>query len=337
MPSSRSGRLMSRHASTNPPSSAADVGREGWPFHEGERAARRDRILKLLRRTDLKQAARYVLDRSRKWLRQRRHVHPIEGKRPVFVVGCNRSGTNMVCKAIGRSSRGWDFPERQSSVAFKAYYLRADSTIERLIRLTPARVVCFGSILDSQFTDHLLSRFDGARAIWIYRRYQDVANSCGHMQWGPQLKDLMRWVAHGQTERLGSRGKRIAPETVELFGRLYREDLSVEEGACLYWYLRNRLYFDLGLHQDPRVLLAQYEDAVVNTENVFRGIFGFVGLPFDPDVTDGIYASSVGRYPRPGIDPEIGRVCESLQAELDDRYVELRNRASSPDGPETRA
>ncbi len=303
---------------------SSGLGRGVQTFPEGERATRRDRVLKQLRRTDVKKVTRYVLERSRKWFRLWRTPHPIAGKHPVFVVGCNRSGTNMVCKALGRSPHGWDYPERQFSAAFNGYYLRADWIIEGLIRLTPAPIVSFGSILDSQFTDDLLYRFEGARAIWVYRRYWDVASSCAHMQWGSQLTDLARWVAHGQTERLGSRGKRIPAETVELFGRLYREDLTLEEGACLYWYLRNRLYFDLGLHTDPRVLLVQYEDAVLRKEKAFRRISDFLGLGFDPTIALDVYASSVGKYPWPGIDPAIERVCDALQAELDARFAQDR-------------
>jgi hypothetical protein len=322
---------MSDQAPKNLRRRTSGLGRGVRAFPEGERATRLDRVLKQLRHTDVKRLTRYVFERSGKWLRLLRTAHPIAEKRPVFVVGCNRSGTNMVCKAIGRSPHGWDYPERQFSVAFNGYYLRADWIIDRLIRSTPAPIVSFGSILDSQFTDDLLSRFEGARAIWIYRRYQDVASSCAHMQWGPQMRDFARWVAHGETARLGSRGERIARETIELFSHLYREDLSVEEGACLYWYMRNRLYFDLHLDTDPRVMLVQYEDAVLNRAEAFTRIYAFLGLPFDdPTITDGVYASSVGKYPWPEVDPAIERECDELQAKLDARYSGAGERPTLP-------
>ncbi len=306
------------------------VGRSFRTLPEGGRKMRRARVLEQLRRVSLAQIGRWALDRTRKLLQLLWTRHPTKQKRPVFVVGCNRSGTNMVCKAIGKSPHGWDYPEREFSPAFNAYYLRADRIIEWLIRLTPAPLVSFGCILDSQFTNDLLGRFDGSRAIWIYRRYQDVASSCAHMAWGPHLKDLVRWVARGEPERLGARGKRISPETVRLFGELYRDDLSTEEGACLYWYLRNRLYLDLHLDEDPRVLLVRYEDAVLDTERAFRRIFDFLGFPFDTQITRDVYASSVGKYPWPGIDPAIERVCDELQAELDARYAAVVERPTLP-------
>ena len=284
----------------------------------------RKRVFKRLRRINVKKLRR-GLERGGRWLRLRRTPHPTTEKLSVFIVGCNRSGTNMVCGAIGKSPHGWDYRHGGFSLAFNGYYLRADWIIEWLIRHTPAPIISFGSILDSQFTDDLLSRFEGARAIWVYRRYEDVANSCTRMQWGYHLKDFARWVARGELERLGARGERISANTVRLFGELFQEDLSIEEGACLYWYMRNQLYFDLNLHMDPRVLLVQYEDTVLNKENAFRRIFGFLGLPYDLAIIDGIFASSVGKHPWRGIDPAIQEVCHSLKAQLDAQYARTSN------------
>ena len=297
------------------------LGRAIQTFPDDGRTMRRKRVINRLKNFDVERAISRVLERRRKWRQLRRTPHPTTEKHPVFIVGCNRSGTNMVCGAIGRSPHGWAYQESEFSPAFNGYYLRADWIIEWLIRRTPAPIIAFGSILDSQFTADLLSRFDGARATWVYRRYEDVANSCARMQWGYHLKDLVRWVARGELEKLGARGKRISADMVQLFGELFREDLSNEDGACLYWYMRNQLYFELNLYMDPRVLIVQYEDSVLNKEQAFRRIFGFLGFPFDPAIIDSIFASSVGKHSRPDIAPAIQEVCDSLQARLNAHYA----------------
>lgn len=302
-----------------------EMGRARQAFHDGERAMLRKRVFKRLRQINLEKLIRSRLKRGHKWLRLRRTPNPSTEKHPVFIVGCNRSGTNMVCGAIGNSPHGWDYRESDFSIAFRGYYLRRDGIIEWLIRRTPAPIISFGCILDSQFTDDLLSRFDGARAIWVYRSYEDVANSCARMQWGHHLKDFARWVARGEIERLGARGKRISTDTIKLFAELFREDLSKEESACLYWYMRNQLYFDLNLHKDPHVLIVQYEDTVLNKDKAFRRIFSFLGFPFDHAIIDGIFASSVGKYPLPGIDPAIREVCSTLKTRLDEHYTKTEN------------
>lgn len=301
--------------------SSLGMGRAIRTFPDDGHYMRKKRIINRLKNYDVERAIRRGLERSRKWQQLRRTQHPTKEKLPLFIVGCNRSGTNMVCGAIGNSPHGLDFKESEFSIAFNAYYLRSDSIIEWLIRRTPAPIISFGSILDSQFTDDLLTRFDGAKAIWVYRRYQDVANSAARKKWGDHLKNLARWVSRGELDRLGSRGKRISADTVRLFGELYREDLSREESACLYWYLRNQLYFDLNLHADPRVLIVQYEDTVLNPEKAFRRVFDFLGFPYDPAIIDDVFASSVGKHQFPGIDPAIQKVNDALKARLDAQYA----------------
>lgn len=298
-------------------------GRSQAVFHEGERTMLWKRFFRRIRRIDVKKLMRRGLERQHKWLQLQLHRRPFPAtkKVPVFIIGCNRSGTNMVCKAIGKHPYGWDYWESDFSLAFNGYYLREDWIIELLIRHTPAPIISFGCILNSQTADELLSRFEGARAIWVYRQYVDVANSCARMQWGYHLKDLVRWVARGELERLGARGKRISTGTVRLFSRLFREDLSNIDSACLYWYMRNQLYFDLDLHQDPRVVIVQYEDAVQNKENAFRRIFNHLGFSFDPAAIGDIFASSVGKHPKPSIDPAIQEVCEGLKTRLDQHYA----------------
>ena len=304
------------------------MGRAQRTYHDGERAMLRKRFFKRLRSINAAKL-RHGLESGRKWMRLRRMRNPAMQNLAVFVVGCNRSGTNMVCKAIGKSPLGWDYRESAFSIAFSSYYLRADWIIDGLIRQTPAPIISFGSILDSQFTDDLLARFEGAKAIWVYRRYEDVANSCARMQWGHHLKDYARWVARGELERFGARGRRISDNTVRLFGELYHEGLSDEEAACLYWYMRNRLYFDLNLQTDPRVLIVNYEDTVLSKDRAFRRILGFLGFPYDPAIIDGIFANSVGKHSWSGVDPAIQEVCDSLNAQLDTQYARTKGRTPS--------
>jgi hypothetical protein len=298
------------------------VGRKIQTLPDDGRSMRRKRIIKRLRNLDVEKVLSKRLNQFRKWWQLYRTPHPTKKKLPVFIHGCNRSGTNMICGAIGKSPHGWDYKESEFSLAFNAYYLRADWVIEKLIQLTPAPIVSFGSILDSQFACDLLDRFEGAKAIWIYRRYEDVANSCARMQWGYHLKNLVGWVARGELEKLGARGNHISDDTIQLFGKLMREDLSNEDIACLYWYMRNQLYYDLNLYRDPRVMIVQYEDAVLNKEEVFRRIFSFFGFAYDPHVVDDIFASSVGKHPQPIIDPEIRKICDALQTRLDTSYAQ---------------
>jgi hypothetical protein len=268
---------------------------------------------------------RQLYKRLQGWFLRWRTPHPISKKFPVFIVGSNRSGTQMVCGAIGKSLHGWDYQENEANIAFKDFQLRADWIIKSLIRFSPAPIISFGNILDSQFADQLLSRFEGSKAIWVYRRYEDAANSSVH-KWNNHFKDdIIRWVALGELGKLGARGNRISSSTENQIRNLYREDISNEDGACLYWFMRNRLYFDLNLHNDPRVLIVQYEHTVFNKEEAFQRIFDFLGCPYDPAIIDGIFASSVAKHKWPGIDPLIQELCDDLKAQLDLQFERTLN------------
>ena len=293
------------------------------PWGEAERAVRRRRILKSLKGMTgekLVYRTQSSLERGRKWLRVRLTAHTAIEKSPVFIFGSNRSGTQMVCEAVGRSPHSWDYRESEFSPAFNSYYLRADWLIKWLIRLSPAPIVCFGSILDSQSADDILERFNGAMALWVYRRFEDAANSSVR-NWD-HMNDLIRLVAQGEPERLGARGNRISADTIRLFSELFHDDLSSESGACLYWYMRNQIFFDLDLDKDPRVLLVQYEDTVLNKERSFRRISDFLGIPYDPAIISDVFASSVGKHSWPGVEQRVQEVCEDLKTRLDARYAE---------------
>ena len=140
--------------------------------------------------------------------------------------------------------------------------------------------------------------------------------------WGARndVKDWVRWVASGELEKLGAQGKRVSGKTEQLLGELFREELPTVDCACLYWYMRNQLYFDLELDKDPRVLIAKYEDAVLSGEQAFRRIFDFLDFPYDPEIIKDVFASSVGKDVWPGIDPRIQQLCDALTTRLDERY-----------------
>lgn len=254
--------------------------------------------------------------RLRRWLWQRRHLDRRAPRRPVFVVGYGRSGTNMVMWTLERSPEVWPYHEHWWSPAFRDYRLRSTATIERLIRRSPSPIVVFKPICDSHLTDRLLERHSGSRAIWIYRRFQDAASSTVR-NWGGHQLDIMRWIVDGDTDWLGWRGERLPSDLVELAHALFRDDMSWEEAAAFTWLVRNRFFFDLGLDRDPRVLLVRYEDLVGSDEEPFRRLFEFVGVPLSPTFLDHVFSESVGKHAFPPIHPELERRCRALLERLD--------------------
>jgi hypothetical protein len=253
--------------------------------------------------------------RAGKYLRQRRQLDAGRERRALFVVGCQRSGTNMLLEVLDRSSSIWVYEEGWRP-AFVGYRLAAPDVVERLIRRSPAPLVAFKPICDSHLTDRLLHLHPGSKAVWIYRRYPDVANSAIR-NWGDHQRDVVRWICAGDWARLDWRGERLSPATVDSFRHLARGDISPAEGAALFWYLRNHFYFELGLESDRRVLLVRYEDLVAQPAQHFARISEFIDSPLEPRAFAPVFPSSVNKEPCPEIDPEIRSLCDGLLARLD--------------------
>ena len=241
--------------------------------------------------------------------------HGRGAKRVAFVLGCQRSGTNMLIWALGRSDSIWVY-EEGSRPAFLGYRLAPQETLVRLVRRAPAPLVVFKPICDSHLADEILDGLPGSRALWIYRRYPDVVNSALRT-WGDHQRNVMQWIAEGDWERLDWRGERLTRENQELVRRLAREGLDSHDGAALFWYLRNQFLFELGLDRDPRILLLRYEDLVEDPHRGFGRIAGFLDTVLEPRTYQQVFRSSVGREPPHSFGSEVRALCDGLLERLD--------------------
>lgn len=266
--------------------------------------------------------------RLRRYVWQRRHLDPSLPKRPIFLVGCQRSGTNMFHRVVGSSKMALVYNE-DARRAFKNYRLREARTIERLIERCPAPVVFFKPLCDSQWVDQILDTHPGSKAIWMYRHYPDVVNSMIRM-WGNHQRDTIRHIVEGAWETLGWRGERLSPQNLERIRSLYREDLTDHEGGILVWYLRNSFFFELDLQQDARVVTVKYDDLVRDPGGLFPPIFEFMGAPFEAGFTKGVSTQSIRREPAPEISPDIRQLADEMMSRLDAAHAARRLMAGRP-------
>ena len=232
---------------------------------------------------------------------------------PLFVVGCQRSGTTMLLEVLERSLDTRVFHE-QDRQAFAHWRLRPAADRGPLLTGARCRWVVFKPLQDSQHCDHMLEESPGARLLWVVRRYQDVVRSWT-AKWGDGLHDALRSLArdeacdHWMAERMpADRRQRVA--------ELFHDDLSIPSNAALRWVLRNEIYFDRGLErQGENVSTVHYEDLVGDPVTTFGGIFEDLGLEFDRRLVDHV---SPRRVPAPSveIDPRIREHCEELTSRL---------------------
>jgi hypothetical protein len=248
--------------------------------------------------------------RKQLWL----HWHHRAGQKvPIFLVGCGRSGTNMISDRLGRS---WEIElyNEDHPAAFDNYYLKDLATIETLVQENHANAVLFKPIRDTYQTNLLLSHFANAKAIFVIRHYDDVINSAmkkfGVIHWMSQVKG---WLADDFAEFSASPPSDASKDFIR---SRYNDGLNPESGAALFWWFRNHLFFDLGLDQNENVRLVQYEAVVSEAQKELSSLCEFLEIKFQPSMVENVRTSSVRRDSRPLLDAQIRQDCEELWCRL---------------------
>lgn len=232
-----------------------------------------------------------------------------------FVFGCQRSGTKMVMRVLERSPLTRIFHENDLS-AFDEFELRSVRTIRSLVRITPAPVQVFKPICDSQRARELLSEFPEARGVWVVRDPADVANSAME-KWGAHQREVIGCLVRGELDTWGWRTAQVPDEVVDALRSVWRDDLSDGEGALLWWYLRNALFFAQALEDHERMLVVRYEALVSAPERAFEPLFDHLDVPWAPEHVDRVRSSSIGKRPPPDASPEILALCRALVERFD--------------------
>jgi hypothetical protein len=234
---------------------------------------------------------------------------------PVYVVGLQRSGTNMVLRGLDCAPELEVHNESDRRV-FRRYQLRSDRTVVETIRRSRHSFVLFKPLCDSDRVGDLLA-LRGVRpgkAIWIYRDVDDRTRS-SIAKFGDSGLEAVRRIIAGSGEGIWQ-GRRLDPDTLCQLQGFRSDTLTRETAAALLWYARNSLYFSLALDMRPDVFLLCYDRFVTDPETVGRELCGFLGLPWRPE----LFAHVQRRHPvsRPlSIDPAARGLCDSLRARLD--------------------
>jgi hypothetical protein len=262
-------------------------------------------------------------------------VFILNHKIPVFIVGCQRSGTT-ICQNIFLESRQVQvFKESNKQAMTDDYRLRPDEEIRSLITQSRHRVLLFKPLNDSQLADRVLERFEHARLIWIYRGFADTVNSAV-AKWSSTQKDMMQSIGdalletgslQGALDRFdrlddkpncGIYAERMAVETVAKLIEWTRVAMTDHTGAAILWYIRNRIFFDLRLDRDPRAMLVRYEDLVRSPEAQIERMCRFMEMKYSSRLTKKVLGSSINEASVPDLPATVLYACEGLTRQLDD-------------------
>jgi hypothetical protein len=255
--------------------------------------------------------------RKRRW----RRAHSVAPNAvPVFVVGVQRSGTNMLVRGLERSPEV-EVRNENDGEAFDRFQLRSDPVVRRIVERSGHRYVLFKPLCDSHRIADILDALgtpSPGRAIWAYRDVRGRVRSAVQ-KFGPANLDALRRIASGAGEGMWQSGG-LGPEKLELIRGFDYERMSPESASALFWYLRNSLFFDLGLDRRDDIILASYHAMVGEPERAMRALCGALGFAYQPALIAHIDARSTRVAPSLDLDSRIATLCDDLEERLDSLY-----------------
>ncbi len=101
----------------------------------------------------------------------------------------------------------------------------------------------------------------------------------------------------------------------------FSEEMNPYDAAVLFWYSRNRLFFDLGLETNPNIIMCKYEHLIAEPGKVFRRIYQQLGQTFPGEkITAEIDATALRKGKAIEISPAINDLARELLDRLDEVY-----------------
>lgn len=235
---------------------------------------------------------------------------------PVYVVGLQRSGTNMLM-------RGFDIApytevrNENDRVLFDRFRLRSDDVLREVVGSSRHRVVLIKPLCDTQDVARLLDLpgLAPGRAIWVVRDVDARARS-EVSKFGTSNLEALRTIKAGQGHRIWQ-GAELPPGGQDLIRSFDLDVLSTESAAALFWYLRNSLFYSLGLDRRDDVLLSSYDAFVADPDTAMRRLCTHLDLPFSHDLIAHVERRNSHGSRSLQINPQVRELCDDLQHRLD--------------------
>lgn len=246
---------------------------------------------------------------------RRRHGVPRGTAVPVYVVGLQRSGTNMLTRGLDRAPEV-EVRNENDRTLFRRFRLRDDDVLVRTVRRSRHRVVLVKPLCDSHQVDRLLDLPDlpGGRALWAFREPHARARS-EVARFGPANLRALQAIAAGDTAGRWQ-AARLDDAAVELVRSLRPDALTPYEGALAFWAVRNGLWFDLGLDAREDCLLVDYDAVVADPAPAAERLCDFLGLPARSDLLGHVVPRSTHRDDHPEVAPAVLELVDTTWARL---------------------
>jgi hypothetical protein len=238
--------------------------------------------------------------RNRSW--RRRHGAAPGTATAVFLVGLQRSGTNMLVRGL-ETAPEFEVHNENDRRAFSRYRLRPDARVAELVRASSHRYVLFKPLCDSHRVDSLLDDLAlpvRPLAIWAYRDVDDRARSAV-AKFGDANRQALRRIAAGDDSPHLWQGQRLSQESRDLIASFDLASMSAETAA----------------HERPDVLLSSYDELVADPQRCTRTLCDFLGFRWRPAVMAHVERRTPSDRPKLSLDPRVRELCTEMGNRLD--------------------
>jgi hypothetical protein len=277
------------------------------------------------RRTPLKLKLQIKFLQLRKKIYHLTHIWPAQQKVTFFVVGCQRSGTNMLARIFERDFDTVIYHEHHPKVVYlhgeQVLRLKPLDLVKRVIDQQRAPVAILKPLVETQNTLKLLDYFEDSKAMWLYRHYKDVADSnLKNFGIGNGINNL-RPIVKNDPENW--RSEHISPQVRNVVLEHFSEEMNPHDAAALFWFVRNSFFFELKLNENPRILMCRYEELVTDPADNIKKVYRFIGRDFPGEkIVEEVKTTSVGKGKRVDLSPQIERLCQELLEKIDMVYAQ---------------
>ena len=278
------------------------------------RWARQDGLSTLIEEDDLRPVSR-ASRAWRKWRWRRSHAVEAGTAMPVWLVGVQRSGTNMVVRGLEESPEV-EVHNENDGAAFEHFRLRPDPVVRELVLASRHRYVLFKPLCDSHRVDELLALDTpkAGRAIWAYRGVDGRVRSA-LSKFGDNNLRVLTEIATGRGSDLWQ-AQRLSDDSMQLIRSFDWKSMSPASAAALFWYVRNNMFFELGLDRRDDVLLSSYDGLVANPAAATHTLASFLGLLWHPGLAAHIERRDGSDSTPLDLDSRIRRLCDDLEHRL---------------------
>ena len=238
----------------------------------------------------------------------------------IFIFGCQRSGTTATLRGLKRVAGCHVFNENNdvtniSAGGVKPMRLLPFDELARVLAARPETHLVLKPLVESQQAARVLAHFDTAVALWFMRDYRDVVASM-LARWADKVgMNMLKSIARGKPGDW--RSEDVDAETRNFVVSMLEEhELTPQDAAALFWYLRNLLYFKQDLQNHPRVRLVRYED-LVGRPDWLKTVLAQLGVRLDIPA-DTYHKQSVAKGAGVTVSAAVEQLCEEMMQRLDE-------------------